>query len=400
MIVFRCECGQQLQVKEEHAGRQFKCPKCEKILTAPLEDAIQEVFPSTPMAPASSAPLVPSGRRAEATPPKRKRDWGDDDRPRRREEEDAPPRRRREEDDGPRRRRDEEFEFGGPPRRRDAESSGKALAAMILGLATFLVPVLCAIPAIIFGILGLKEIKRSGGKLGGGGMALTGIITGAAGNISILAYWLLISGISQSRQEAHLQNNLKQLSLAMHNFHDVHRGLPPPGFDQFMFSPKSQANLSWRVALLPYVEEDIIFRQFQPGEPWNGPNNLRLLSPMPSIFNPAGPNPTTTYFQVFVGPKTPFNNNNQRIGFAQIVDGTSNTFMIVEGGNPVTWTKPDDIPHNFGGPLPKLGNINSNGFWVAMCDGSVRFVDRRVSANTLHLLISKDDGMIIPGDFR
>jgi hypothetical protein len=55
---------------------------------------------------------------------------------------------------------------------------------------------------------------------------------------------------------------LKQLALAMHNYHDTHGRLPPA----VVYGEDGKALLSWRVLLLPFIEEDNLFRQFRAGD--------------------------------------------------------------------------------------------------------------------------------------
>src|SRR5687768_7239774 len=133
MITFSCSCGQLLQVQDQFAGRQVQCPKCQGVATAPSPQAVTVAPVSVP---------------AAAPPPPARRDW-DDERSRRR---------RPERDDD---YRDEDYRDDDRPRRgRPAETSGKAMAGMIFGLVTFVLPIFCAIPALILSILGLRDIKQ------------------------------------------------------------------------------------------------------------------------------------------------------------------------------------------------------------------------------------------------
>ena len=78
-------------------------------------------------------------------------------------------------------------------------TSGKAIAALILGLCVFLVGLFAGIPAVILGHMALTEINTSGGLKGGKGMAITGLVLGylsiAAGVCGILL--IILSSASQ-----------------------------------------------------------------------------------------------------------------------------------------------------------------------------------------------------------
>jgi len=65
-------------------------------------------------------------------------------------------------------------------------TSGKAIASMVLGILCWLTPI-PMILALVFGFQGKKEIDESGGAIGGGGMAVAGIVLGFVG----LAWWIL-----------------------------------------------------------------------------------------------------------------------------------------------------------------------------------------------------------------
>jgi hypothetical protein len=201
-------------------------------------------------------------------------------------------------------------------------------------------------------------------------------------------------------------NNLKQIALAMHNYHDAYRGFPPAGINTIK-SKDGRPLLSWRVAILPFIEEDQVYRQFDLNLPWDHPHNQKLIEKMPNIYVVPGVKHKVgmTHYQVFVGPGTVFEVRKDRppVGLinarmADILDGTSNTLMVVEAADPVIWTKPDDLPYDPKQPLPKLG-VFRDGFYAALCDGSVRFLRRNVPEQTLRALITRNGGEVIQGDF-
>jgi hypothetical protein len=78
---------------------------------------------------------------------------------------------------------------------------------------------------------------------------------------------------------------------------------------------------------------------------------------------------------------------------AQIPDGTSNTILIVEAGNPVPWTKPEDLHYADDEPLPELGGLFPNVFHAAFADGAVHTLTKNYSEKELRLAITANDGM-------
>jgi len=183
-------------------------------------------------------------------------------------------------------------------------------------------------------------------------------------------------------------NNLKQIGLAWHNYLATYMTFPPQTIGK---------GLSWRVAILPYIEQPELYRQFNMNEPWDGPTNRRLIPLMPKIYESAGnkTKPGFTYYQTFVGPNTINKTPTQGIRLQAITDGTSNTIVVAESSRAVEWTKPDDIAVSPNQPIT-LGGANPQGFLAVFADGQVQRVPRSVSQQVLRWLIDPADGNVIP----
>jgi hypothetical protein len=162
--------------------------------------------------------------------------------------------------------------------------------------------------------------------------------------------------------------------------------------------------LSWRVALLPFLEEDVLYKEFRKDEPWDSAHNKKLLAKMPKLYAPPlsgkPAKPHTTYYQVFTGPDTPFDPRaasggpNLTLGprVIDFKDGTSNTLLVVEAGEAVPWSKPVEVVYDAKKPVPKLGGLFPEGFHAALADGSVKFLGRKIDEKTLRALITPAGG--------
>lgn len=168
--------------------------------------------------------------------------------------------------------------------------------------------------------------------------------------------------------EVLVMSNLKQIYLAMDQHNVQKRQFPAHA----SYTRDGQPLLSWRVHLLPYLQQDNLYRQFRLDEPWDSPHNKQLLSSIPAIYKTTDSSQDTTLMG-FVGPGAFFDGNKgRRLG--SISDGTRNSIMIVNAGgdNAVPWTKPEDLPFGEGDPATAVGAVPGNSVLALFCDGSVK----------------------------
>ena len=79
-------------------------------------------------------------------------------------------------------------------------------------------------------------------------------------------------------------NNMRQLLLACHNYAAMRNSIPAA----YSMDPQGKPLLSWRVHVLPYLEEQALYDQFKLDEPWDSPHNRKLIEKMPKVFeNPS-----------------------------------------------------------------------------------------------------------------
>jgi Protein of unknown function (DUF1559) len=151
--------------------------------------------------------------------------------------------------------------------------------------------------------------------------------------------------------------------------------------------------LSWRVLILPYVEDKRLYERFNLDEPWDSPHNIALLSEMPSIYAPPPGKaskvpPYHTVCHVFVGKDTAFEGH-EGLRVREDFPDDLNTFMVVEAGKPVPWTKPEELVYDPNGPLPELTCLFRDGFRAAHVFPSVRFINKSTSEAELRAAITR-----------
>ena len=205
-------------------------------------------------------------------------------------------------------------------------------------------------------------------------------------------------------------NNMRQLVLASLNYEATFQRLPA----SYSVNPDGEPLLSWRVHVLPFLDHGELYREFNLDEPWNSPHNRKLIQRMPPVFE----NPKlklksgyTTYLGVsgkggLFQPSTVANgltNSFQSpIGFRDIVDGTSNTILIVEANeqNAVPWTKPSDLNMDQVKDLVEA----CSGIWpgkvnVAFCDGACQSLDQqKLDQEKLRAMMTRDGGETVSFD--
>jgi hypothetical protein len=170
---------------------------------------------------------------------------------------------------------------------------------------------------------------------------------------------------------------LRQLGSAFLKFEESHGHMPAAA----ILSKDGKPLLSWRVAILPFIGQDELYKQFHLDEPWDSEHNKKLLPKMPKVYaplrGPAPKEPNSTCCQVFTGPGAPFSLA-ARVGpkVTDFTDGLAQTFLIVEASQAVPWTKPADLVYDAKKPLPKLGFDDR--VYVVLADGSSHFIKRTV----------------------
>jgi hypothetical protein len=218
---------------------------------------------------------------------------------------------------------------------------------------------------------------------------------------------LLLPAVQAARGAAaqtEASNNLKHQMLAIHNFHDTFTRMPAA----YSVDEAGKPLLSWRVHILPFIEEKALYDQFKLDEPWDSEHNKTLIAKMPKVYRAPGSKAgegKTVYLGVggtrgvIIKPtgrghdRSPYDGTS----FAAITDGTSNTLAIVEANDAaaVVWTKPEEWTPDAKEPLKNVVGLRPKGFLAAMCDGSVRVIPPTVTAENLLRMFDRSDGNVI-----
>ncbi|MEM9826903.1 MAG: DUF1559 domain-containing protein [Planctomycetota bacterium] len=218
-------------------------------------------------------------------------------------------------------------------------------------------------------------------------MMTTGVLVG-----------LLLPAVQAAREAARrvtASNSLRQIGLAMHNYHDAYRKFPAAASTTADAKPL----LSWRVAILPFIEQQELYEQFHLDEPWDSEHNLKLLDKMPDVYmDPSAPlQPGYTVFQLITGPETLYADPAKSPRFRDILDGTANTVLVVETSreNAVPWTKPADWKVDLQNPLVGTGDTHPGGFHVMLADGAIKFITNGIDPDLFRALVTPNGREVI-----
>lgn len=260
-------------------------------------------------------------------------------------------------------------------------------------------PITVPFPGAGFG----PPAKSSGGA--GTGIVigiLAAVLLGGGCVIAILVALLLpaVQAARTAARRSQSSNNLKQIGLALHNYHDTYKQLPPP----YVADKDGKPLYSWRVLILPFMEQAHIYQMWDKEKAWDSPENLALSnSIIPTYHSPADTGPTTgTNYFVVVGSDTLFPPD-KTISFADVTDGTANTMFVIEtSGIAGNWAAPidpklEDLSLQFGNAPGQIQSLYPGGTNVLMADGAVRFISQSIPPDTLKWLLLRSDGNAISG---
>ncbi len=197
----------------------------------------------------------------------------------------------------------------------------------------------------------------------------------------------LDDGAGNAASEVALKLQLKNIALAFHNYHDA--------YNKF---PDANDHVSWRVRILPFLEEAELHQQFDLDQPWDGEQNKKLIAKMPDIFRAPGVDePGKTSIHVFVGKDAPFDGE---VGLRSVIDGTSNTVLVAVAGpdKAVEWTRPGGLKIDKENPIRAFGKIQGDAVPVAMMDGSVTRIPKDADPATVIGMLTHAGGEIVPVD--
>ena len=191
-------------------------------------------------------------------------------------------------------------------------------------------------------------------------------------------------------------NYLKQIGLGIHIYHESYKQFPlgDKGMTKYQ---NGQPLLSWRVHLLPYLDQNPLYEKFKLDEPWDSPHNVQLLDEIPDVYKSLDYQGLGNKTNVLglSGDGAVFNPD-RALGFRDITDGTARTIMVIMAGpdKAVRWTQPIDLHYDMAKVAQCLGDVGDS-FLALFGDGSVQRIRSNIDSKILIQLFQYDDGETI-----
>lgn len=218
---------------------------------------------------------------------------------------------------------------------------------------------------------------------------------------------LLLPTMGHPPEASHLsscKNNLKQLGLALHNYHDKFQSFPPA----IVRDENARPHISWRTILLPYAEASVLYEKYKLNEPWDSPHNKALMQSSIEVFRcPSNKTdfgkPTTNYVAV-IGPNTAWRSDGTVVSVKDFTDGVSNTILLVETKEAgIHLFEPRDLsldqmilsinsPVGQGISSDHRIKTQSLGIHVLMADGTVWRLPDKTPPEVIHALLTINGG--------
>ncbi len=230
---------------------------------------------------------------------------------------------------------------------------------------------------------------------------LAAVVVGGVCVIGILIALLLpaVQAARSAARRTQSSNNLKQIMIAIHNYHDTYGQMPPA----VVTDSDGKPLYSWRVVILPFMEQNALYQQFDLDKAWDAPENMMVSNTMLPIYqSPADGTvaPNGTNYIAFIGPNTAFPPEGGK-RFSDFTDGLSNTIAVIETqGISGSWAAPidpafDSITVAIGKGPNQIAPVHPGGTQAGMCDGSVRFLSESISPQVLHALFTRNGGEVV-----
>ncbi len=250
-------------------------------------------------------------------------------------------------------------------------------------------------------------LPTSNPKSGTSTMVIVGVVLAVGlafmmvcGGILVALMFPAVQAAREAARRTSCANNLKQIGLAMHNYHDVYGSLPPA----YTVDEDGRPLHSWRTLILPFMEQQALYQKIDFSKPWDAPENRQISQTVvPTYHCPSTvTDPAMTTYVAVIDPRGIMSGPEPTV-IRQVSDGLANTILLVETSpdHAVNWMSPDDIDlQRFldRGATHQQG-AHPGGTHLLIGDGAVKFLADSAAAPLREALVTKDGNEDLSGDF-
>ena len=187
-------------------------------------------------------------------------------------------------------------------------------------------------------------------------------------------------------------NNLKQITIGLHNYHDVYASFPPA------YTTDKDGNKlhSWRTLLLPFIDQGKLYDRIDLSLPWDHPKNASVLKVNVPGYQCSATdlNEGMTTYRAIVGDHVGLHPTRGRT-LSEFTDELSKCVLIMESGpkDAVYWMNPrDDANGLFLNATKQSGTSHVGGFNIGLADKRVMFMSSSVSASIREAMMTIHGG--------
>jgi hypothetical protein len=262
-----------------------------------------------------------------------------------------------------------------------------AWCALVAFLATLNIPA-----AVVFAPLSATALRKS--QLRDYSSTVFWSLISIMGALFAICLFGMPSYAHESARIVQCKSNMHNIGLALHAYHEAHGHYPPA----YIADANGKPMHSWRVLILPYLNQQPLFDAYRMDEPWDGPNNSKLQKWMPPVYRCPSDKPVTncSSYLAVVGMETAWPND-QFVSNADFKngDGAANTIQIVESSNSgINWMEPRDLDFKQiiqqvkNAQNPHLGSSHPHSDNVLLADGSIHWLEKDTSEKRLKALLT------------
>ena len=225
--------------------------------------------------------------------------------------------------------------------------------------------------------------------------------------IALILFLPAVSSAREATRRTQCTNNIKQIGLAFHTYHDRYHSFPPA----YTVDADGKPLHSWRVLILPFLDKEELYAKIRLDEPWDSEHNRQFHETAISVYRCPSDGIFKTlkakfpllrasgncYYSVVTGEKTIFPGD-KALSLSALTDGPSNTILVVERMIPVCWMDPmheisfETAILGVNRELMGIGSGHIGGCNVGLADGSMHYLSETVKPEILEAALTRDGG--------